>query len=227
MYGHEEVGTVEARFLEQAEREELTFTLAGRPWLATHIDWSRGIVHVHPCEHGRLTRWRGHPVLLHARLCQAMREVLQSNDELPFGSRRARDRMLSLRKEYEFLGDAACPLIATSTGYRLWTFAGGRANLLLARTLESLLGAKTTAGNLYVGLHEQAGKSEAAIRDALRVLRDCNRPNEADALSFAESCGSMRLSKFQPCLAPRLEAQYLADSLIDVTEARRAVHRAG
>lgn len=227
LYGHEEIGTVEARFLEQAEREELTFTLAGQAWRATHIDWSRGIVHVRPCEQGRLTRWRGHPVLLHARLCQAMREVLQSGEELPFGSRRARERMQSLREEYAFLGDAACPLVATATGYRLWTFAGGRANLLLARTLESILGQKATAGNLYVGLHEQAGQSEAAIRDALRQLRATDRPNGEDALRFAESCGSMRLSKFQPCLTPRLEAQYLADSLIDVGEARRVVVRAG
>jgi hypothetical protein len=86
--------------------------------------------------------------------------LLASREELPFGSRRARERMQSLREEYAFLGDAPCPLAPTSTGYRLWTFAGGRANLLLARTLESILGAKTTAGNLFIGLHEQAGRIE-------------------------------------------------------------------
>lgn len=227
LYGHEEIGSIEAQFLDQCEREELTFILGGQSWRATFVDWARGLVHVRPCEHGRLTRWRGRPVFWHERLCQSLRGVLQSTEEFEMGSRRARERLQKLREEYAFLGDAPCPLVPTATGFRLWTFAGGRANLLLARTLESLLGAKLTAGNLYLGFHEEAGQSEAAIRAALRALHTTQRPSEADELRFAEGGMTTRLSKFQPCLPPRLSARYLADSLFDVEAARRVASRSG
>lgn len=223
LFGHEEIGSIEARFLEQCEREELTFVLAGQAWRATSVDWTRGLVHVRPCEHGRLTRWRGRPVFWHGRLCQALRSVLQSGEEFELGSRRARERLQKLREEYAFLGEDPCPLVTTATGFRLWTFAGGRANLLLARVLESLLGPKLTAGNLYIGFHDESGQSEAAIRAALAELRAAQRPSEADELRFSGDGSSARLSKFQPCLPPRLSARYLADALFDAEAARRLV----
>ena len=41
-----------------------------------------------------------------------------------------------------------------------------------------------------------------------------------DAIRLAESCARGRLSKFQPCLPPRLEAELLAETLTDDAAAR-------
>lgn len=110
-------------------------------------------------------------------------------------------------------------LVSDTQGLRLWTFAGGRANNLLGRVLESKLGEKVTARQ---PLHRvpRSGRT-IRIRDpsGLAELRLESRPNHADALQFAESCARGRISKFQPCLPDRLEAEYLAEVL--TSQARR------
>jgi hypothetical protein len=105
----------------------------------------------------------------------------------------------------------------------LWTFAGGRANNLLGRVLEGILGEKIALDNLYIGFREGAAESESAIRMALQELRSAARPTAEDALSLAESCARGRLSKFQPCLPATLEAEYLASILTNPEEARAAL----
>ncbi len=49
------------------------------------------------------------------------------------------------------------------------------------------------------------------------------RPNTQDAIAFAAGLDKLRLSKFQPCLSPRLESEYLADLLSDPAAARLAL----
>jgi ATP-dependent Lhr-like helicase len=113
--------------------------------------------------------------------------------------------------------------VSDGRGLRLWTFAGGKANNLLAKALGELLGDKVVVDNLYIGFRDDAARSEVAIRQALAQLGAERRPDHADALRFAESCGRGRLSKFQPCLPPRLEAEYLASMLTDEVGARAIV----
>ena len=114
-------------------------------------------------------------------------------------------------------------IVIDTYGLRLWTFGGGKANNLLAQCLEERLGEKLVVDNLYVAFRAQAAASEAAIREAIADLRREGRPNDADALRLAENCARGRLSKFQTCLPPRLEAAFLAEVLTDAGEARRAI----
>lgn len=223
LHGAQEVGSVEMRFLEQQAGEEITFTLGGHSWKVSSIDWRRGAVHVQPSDYARHARWRGRPILLHSALCRAMREVLLSSDEDSIWSRRARERIRSLRKEYAFVQEGPASLIATDRGVRLWTFAGGKANYLLARTLEAILSESVTASNQYISFQGQAAESEVAIRKALAELIGAGRPDAADAIRFAEGKSGLRLSKFQPCLPPRQEAIYLAEQLTDAAGARQAL----
>ena len=110
---------------------------------------------------------------------------------------------------------------------RLWNFAGARANNLLAKTLEGVLGEKVTSTNLSVGFREAAAQSEVVIRQAMGRLRAEGRPNRQDALAHAEGLERTRLSKFQPCLSSRLAAEYLADQLTDAVGRGQIVdHRA-
>ena len=111
--------------------------------------------------------------------------------------------------------DADRPLVQDTGGYRLWNFAGGRANNVLANTLERLLGERVTSGNLAVGFREGAAKSEVGIRQAMERLHAEHRPNTDDALAYAEGLDRVRLSKFQPCLPAELETRYLADALTE------------
>ncbi len=68
-----------------------------------------------------------------------------------------------------------------------------------------------------------AAQSESAIRDAIAELRLDEHPNHADALRLAEGCACGRLTKFLPCLPPRLESEFLAEVLTDDAAARVAI----
>lgn len=223
LHGAQEVGSVETKFLEQQAGEEITFTLGGQAWRVSSVDWRRGAVYVKPSEYGRHARWRGRPILLHTVLCQAMRDVLVGADDEVIWSRRARERIRALREEYAFLQDGPAALVPTDRAVRLWTFAGGKANYLLARTLDAMLGESVTASNQYVSFQNQAAESEVSIRNALTKLLKTGRPDESDAIRFAEGKSGLRLSKFQPCLPKRQEAIYLAEQLTDPKGARQAV----
>jgi ATP-dependent Lhr-like helicase len=223
LFGAQEIGRIDALFAQQQALDKLSFVLGAKAWRAVHIDWKDAIVRVEPIGDGGLARWQGAPELLSRPLCQAIRDVLVSSDVDPEWSQRAQTRLAELRAATDLPRDSQLALVSDNQGLRLWTFAGGRANNLLGRVLESKLGAKVTLDNLYIGFRGDAAQSDAAIRQAIADLRGEDRPDHADALKFAESCARGRISKFQPCLPDRLEAEYLAEVLTNVDEAQAAL----
>jgi ATP-dependent Lhr-like helicase len=224
LWGAQEIGSIDAMFVEQEELGRLSFTLGARSWRATSIDWTNSAVQVEPAQDGGLARWQGRPVLLGEPLCRSIRAVLVGVDEDLAWSQRTRERMKQIRSEHAFLTPKGLVLLDDTTGYRLWTFAGGRANNLLAKVLEGLLGEKVTASNTALRFKDDAAKSEMAIHQALDQLRGEHRPSEADALRYAQSCARGRLSKFEPCLPEQLQAKYFASTLTDASTARACLN---
>ncbi len=223
MHGSKEVGTIDAWFVQQDDREPLAFVLGGRPWQIVRVDWKRGTCAVKPAEAGAYPRWMGRPVLLSRELCQAMREVLVDDEDDPRWSRRARTEIAALRASYSFLHDAESPLVSEPNKVRWWTFGGGRANGLLAILLEQELGEKVTANNLCVTFSKSAAQSDVAIHQAIADLRENGRLTWDAARRHASSAARGRVSKFQPCLPEALELDLLARGLLDVDGARAAV----
>ncbi len=227
LWGVTEIGSIDVTFAQQERLENLSFVLGARPWRAVAIDFSQGIVRVEPIASSKLARWQGRSGLLGRDLCQAMLEIIISDDNPPEWSKRARDRLAELRTEYRDAGAGSTAIVPDTYGLRLWTFGGGQANNLLAQCLEEKLGEKVVVDNLYLGFRGQAASSEAAIRQAIADLRHDVRPNDADALRLAENCARGRLSKFQRCLPPRLESAFLAEILTDPQSARAAIAQPG
>lgn len=225
VFGNQDIGTIEANFAQQEQLASLSFVLGARAWQAIEIDWKDALVRVEPIADAKLAKWQGKGELLGPDLCRAMREILTSDEPAPEWSQRARARLTEIRSGYDLDPDARLDLVQDAYGYRLYTFAGGRANNLLGRVLASKLGERVTLDNLYIGFREGAAKSEAAIRAALTEIRQESRPNQADALRFADSCARGRLSKFQPCLPARLEAEFLAEALTDVGARELLLHQ--
>ncbi|WP_428265724.1 DEAD/DEAH box helicase [Haliangium sp.] len=214
IYGSQVIGTIAVDFVTLQGEHDLSFTLAAQAWRAERVDWHKSIIYVSRAESGRAPRWTGSRTFLSRALCRAIRDVLAGAEVNPRWSRRAQDAIARARDEHDFLdpeGDS--DLVRHETGYRLYTFAGGADNVVLARLLEEQLGERVSSTNLYLGLRDRAAHSEAAIRDALRELTTQGRPNDDDVVRLATSCVSHRLSKFQPCLGDRLEARYVASTL--------------
>lgn len=224
LWGTREVGTVDADFLQVRDSDRLrgTFTLAGRPWQVQHIDWKKGVCVVEPADRAAAARWGGAPRFLSYTLTQAMRQVLVTDTVDESWSRRAQEVVTTERASHAFLCDEPSPIISESDELTWWNYAGGSANLLLARLVEAELGGKCVVRNSSITCKEDAGKSAVALRDVLRKLALDRRPTKADAVQFAQSCvGKQRLSKFQPCLPEGQLDEFLAEA-IDCDGARRA-----
>lgn len=219
MWGPREIGSLDSYFVAQKEASELHFVLGGKPWHATHVDWKRGVCYVEPAASAGKARWAGEPRLLSRDLCQAMRAVLTDDIEDPWWSKRARESMAGLRVEYDFLRTGPAPLLEETSRIRWWTFAGGKANNLLAQVLEARLGESVTANNLAVTITEGAATSIVGVRQAIDGLADQLTPEAA--LRFAAGCAKGRISKFQACLSERLELELIAEAMVDVEGARQ------
>src|SRR5262249_49946383 len=113
-HGRNDVGYVQAMFVSMHDRNRgpLCFRLAGRAWEVGQADWSKGVLHVRPAEHGRVPSWLGLPGVLSARLCQAMMDVLlNEGEEARWLTRAAAQELASMRESYgDLLGGAAAPL---------------------------------------------------------------------------------------------------------------------
>lgn len=131
--------------------------------------------------------------------------------------------MTTLRAQHTFLADAPSPITRDGQDFNWWTFAGGRANNLLAKLIEEDLGGECTVRNSSITCKDAAGQSEVALRDFIRRLANDGRPNRDDARRHAQSAARSRESKFEPCLPEGLLCDLLAEMVVDEEGAQRAV----
>jgi len=225
--GDQEIGTVDGAFLQGAEpgSRNSTFLLGGRAWELTHVDWSKGRCSVKPAEGGaKAARWFGGPGALSYELCQSMREVLASDGTDASWSKRATEVIERLREEHAFLREGEqAPMVLEGDGITWWTFAGARANQLLARVIEGELGGRCVVRDTSISCREAAGASVVGLRDLVKQLAAEGRPNLEDARRFPTPSGRARLSKFEPCLPEALVLDLLRERAVDETGARAAV----
>lgn len=213
-HGKEDVGYVQALFvtMHDASKGPLCFRLSGRAWEVGQIDWSKGVLHVHPAEHGRVPSWLGLPGVLSNALCMAMLDVLvHEKQEATWLSKSAAAELAAMRDSYDgLLEEGTAPLEEHPDGVQWHTFAGGAVNRLLAAGLEQKTGKKWVAGNLSL----RAKDIEfATAGDAIRSLADSNW--ESVAASAAREMARGMLSKFQPCLPEEAEDRLLSERLLD------------
>ncbi len=225
-HANQEIGTVDATFLASLQEREGfgSFVLGGRTWQVLEVDWARGRCAVKPATAGRAARWAGSGQHLAYELCQTMRTLLLSDEQDPRWSSRAVTVMKQVRAEHEFLHDADDGLVNVNKSEIAWhNFAGGAANVLLARVLERELGGRVVSRNTSLSFMDDAAKSVVAVKDALRKLGEEGRPNRHDALRFAPDATQTRLSKFMPCLPDDLARELLVERVVDVVNARRVL----
>lgn len=219
-----EIGTVDAQFLSglDADAGRGTFTLGGRPWQVMHVDWKKAVCIVQPADYAKGTRWSGAPQYLSYDLCQAMREILVSDEVDPTWSKRMQDVMVTLRADHAFLHDGDAPMVSEAGEITWWTWAGGRANLMLAQMIEKDLGDKVVSRNWSITCKDEAGKSLVALQAWVREAAARGAPSDREAEAMAPGAVKYQVSKFQPCLPENLESKLLLESL-DLAATRRAL----
>ena len=150
-----------------------------------------------------------------------MRRVLTTEENAASWSARASDVLNGMRAEHNFLDEGPAPLVEHKNEITWWTFAGGGANILLARMLEAELGERCVSRNLSITLKKDAAKSALAVRQFIDLLTAEQRPNASDLAVHAEAATRGRVSKFQVCLPDSLLQQLLSLASLDPEGARR------
>jgi len=224
LHGAQEIGMVDAFFLQDEDSRSAAFVLGGRPWRILNVNWKAATCEVEPAEHGVYPRWYGRPTLLSRALCRSMHGVLIGDAMRPWWSKRAAAAIAQLRETHAFLREEPAPLAPESDGaVKWWTFAGGRGNRLLAAALQARLGEKITAGNEALRFSGDAAKSDVAIRQAIRELADGPQISWFDAAGWTDVSANARVSKFQPCLPALVEQELVARELMDVGDANEVL----
>jgi ATP-dependent Lhr-like helicase len=220
LHGKDEVGHIQALFasMHDAKDGPMSFRLAGRAWEVGLIDWSKGVLHVRPAEHGRVPRWLGMPGTLSTKLCQEMLSALvQPGDERAWLSAAASAELSSLRESYDGLLEVGTAPVEEQADGVVWhTFAGASVNRLLAAGLDETSGRRWTAGNLSIRCKDVP---LTAANDAIRGLAGLEW--ESVASSAARGMARGMVSKFQPCLPEDAENRLLAERLLDLPGALR------
>ena len=115
--------------------------------------------------------------LLGREVAREHRAALLSRDEYPFLDPRARQRLRILRKEWcERLGTAPLCLRAEGTKLVLHTFAGGRINAAIARTLAAELVCRAVPGNFSITFRPgAAGRQRLHLNAVAGLLAEIRR----------------------------------------------------
>ncbi|MFN8074157.1 MAG: DEAD/DEAH box helicase [Kineosporiaceae bacterium] len=226
LHGRTEVGSVDPMLLTTKAAGPRLIVLAGRPWRVTHVDWKRRRAFVEPSDAGGVTTWSGEARPYSFELSDAIRRVLlgalPARVEL---SRRALARLESARESHGRYADDAASVVAHETRTRWWTFAGARANAVLASAL-AVVAPNLLDPGTWTNLHVTLAP-EATAAEVMRALHEARK-------RFGEGFGSvipevseraLKRLKFAELLPPELARATLAARGADSAAAGRVARR--
>ncbi|GAA3436939.1 DEAD/DEAH box helicase [Kutzneria kofuensis] len=139
--GRSEIGRTDPSVLTEQRSGPRRLLLGGRSWQVTFIDWTRKRAFVEPADSGGVAKWTSGGIAgLSYELTRAMREVLLGANP-PVSLTRRASACLQRWREDEAPGivhPAGSLLVRAGDDVRWWTWAGYRANVTLAATLDSV-----------------------------------------------------------------------------------------
>ena len=224
--GKRSIGSLQQDFVDRLVEDVSTFLLSGRPWSVARIDHKDRVVKVTPTPRGRRPTWGSRtPQFLGYHLCQAIKDVLASDETYAFLHPTAAQRLKDRREAHgDVIGTGAPIRVEIDTDeVRLWTFAGGRVGSTLKHALEAVTPWRVIPDNLCVKIRDDRARGPA-LDEALAQLRTSKFWDD-DALwnNIAGSLPNYRLSKFQDVLPAAAEREMIAAFLLDVPRTRELV----
>lgn len=138
-YGSAEIGFIDPMML-TGEKENRVILLGGKSWRIADVDWKRQTVWLEPAKEGGKTRWTGSGRVLSREIAQGIFRALRDGaGDCTVLSKRARLEMEGVAERLPHLAGLSAPSFVhnASSGTRLWTFDGTRANRTIAKQLQS------------------------------------------------------------------------------------------
>jgi ATP-dependent Lhr-like helicase len=215
-YGSHELGSIDPQSLDTRRGSAVAILLGGRSWRVLEIDWPRRTVSVEPATEVGRSRWFGSSRALHAKAARSVEQVIATGDTGVALSTRARVSLQGLRDEMPYVNGEDLPVVTVGDEVRIWTFAGGRANAMLANALRKAGGSLRTMDNFGITLLGINRPTLAAVLDKI-TDEDCQAP--VDAHMAAEL-------KFGICLPEKLVTDVLRKRLSDFGALHQSLQRA-
>jgi ATP-dependent Lhr-like helicase len=212
----DDIGTLQTRFVVAEQAADFVFVLAGRRWQAVEVNLEAGILYAKPAPQGKLPRWLGSDsAFLSPVIVNEHRRILAGEDTVDFLVGNAPQTLSRLRQTWAPLASVdGWPVAQSQNGLSIFTFCGGRINLTLGRILAARLSCDSAASNYEVTLRSPHLPAFTDLADEIARLGREGFPD--DLRESARRALSMRpLSKFQPYLPPRFEAEFLAGRVLD------------
>lgn len=217
------IGTLDARWIEGVLDRDVNFTLAGRRWRLSNVDWQRGEANVVPGERTAVAVWLGDPKIVDRMQCAEQRRIVSENTVDSRWTPRATQQIEALRLEFAGVTTEGPLMIQNEERLRVLTFAGWHGNALLAGMWLARTGERPSFNNSTLNILAVSADRGEQVWSWLSELREQGRPNAQDALDASVLFGTDRLSKFQPCLPPMLVKKLIADTHFSIPAARDAI----
>ncbi|MEZ6036553.1 MAG: DEAD/DEAH box helicase [Planctomycetota bacterium] len=202
LHGRTELGLVhESTFLSDKSAGDAILLLAGRSWEVSSIDWSHRRAYVAPAPAGGRSRWCGGSRSLHFEHARAIRRVLATGKLAGTPSHRAQAELEELRDELSWVDELGTVIVHGKDGEcRWWTFAGLRANTMLAEALGDLVAAPQVRDNLALPLVR--GTDAGQLRKRLSEVAATTGTGES-------SERAIQGLKFHQCLPEEMAAKLM------------------
>jgi len=202
LHGRTELGLVhESSFLSGKSTDGVILLLAGRSWEVSSVDWNHRRAYVAPASAGGRSRWCGGSRSLHFEHARAIRRVLATGRMVGTPSQRAVAQLDEVRHEMSWVDEQGTTIVHDKDGEcRWWTFAGLRANAMLAEALGDLVAAPQVRDNLALPL--------VSCADAGR-LRTRLAESGVTTVIGDSSEQAMQGLKFHQCLPEEMAASLL------------------
>ena len=219
LHGRDEVGAVDPLVFTRKVDGPRIISLGGRAWKVTYTDWKRRRAFVEPSDQAGTSRWSGTPQPLSYAMTNAMREVVLDG-ELPGVelSRRATDRLAAVREELAPTVSVGGRVIAPwdSGQVRWWTWAGARANGVVAAALAAvapgLVDELDRYDNRYIKLQGDATASQ--LRQGLQTARE-RYGEDLSGMAAPVSDEALKQLKFAELLPAEMAAATLSARAAD------------
>jgi len=213
-HGTTELGYVDPVSMTDGKAGPRTLLLSGRSWKIQDVDWKGRLVWVVPGDERGKAHWIGTSRSLAFPVCQAIRDVLVTPPISGLLSKRGLAKLAELQELAPgVIGDYKTLEHVDGGLCRWWTFAGGKANALLAAQQKGPSGARRS-DNLSIELDDppdfEVGKHSETTLERI-----------AAALAISLPCEL----KFSECLPRDLKQRTLISRYLDIDSARSIVQR--
>jgi ATP-dependent helicase Lhr and Lhr-like helicase len=206
LYGRTEIGHVDEVSFHVRGGATPVLLLGGRSWLVTHLDWSRRLAYVEPTQLEGRSRWGGSSGALHFGLCRAIRRVVINGRCATDLTRRAKEQLATLSEQFAWVDDEST-VIVRDGDVRWWTFAGLRANAVLAAALGPLVSPQARPDNLSIPLQR-----DTSLQTVVAQLESLDSASATIAPVSDDALVGLKFSACVPLgLARRMLQRRLAD----------------